>query len=150
MTTRNIVENGLIEISLGGETIRAKWSNLTRVLTDPIAVHQLVTTLTFGTIQTLWSAAANLPASFDYLLIQMDPEGELTGADDELDIEITGDGVVQTLRMKPGTPIVLTDDASGGADVSSMDGLVTLVRARHNGASGDDPIKVRIVALKGA
>jgi hypothetical protein len=149
MTTRNIVEHGFIEIQIGSETIRVKWNNLTRTLTDPVAVHQRVLTLNFSDIATLWSAATDLPASFDYLVIVMDPEGVLTSADDELDIEITGDAVVSSIRMVPGTPLVLTADESGGADVTSMDGLITLVRAKHNGVSGNEAITVRCIAIKG-
>lgn len=147
---RNLLENGLIEIVNGSETIRMKWSNLTRSFTDPVDVHQRVVTLDFGDTVTLWAAATDTPASFDLLAVQMDPDGELTVATDVLDIEVTADGVVQTFRMKPGTPLVFTDDASGGADVDTIDGLVTLVRAKHNGVSGDASIKVRILAIKGA
>lgn len=150
MTTRNIIENGFIEIPVGSETIRVRWANLSRTLTDPVQVHQRVVSLTFGTTVTLWAAATDTPDSFDYLVVQMDPDGLLTGTDDELDIEITADGVVSTYRLKPGTPLVLTDDASGGADVTAIDGVVTLIRVRHNGASGDESISVRIVAIKGA
>jgi len=144
-----VTENGFIDVVTGSETVRVRWTNLQRTLTDPVEKHDRVLSIGTETTATLWSSSDS-PSTFELLIVQVDPDEELanTATDKVLDVEITADSVVQTFRVGVGTPLVLNRDDSGGADIASIDGLVTQVRVRNNGTT--NAVKVRCLALKGA
>jgi hypothetical protein len=88
---------------------------------------------------TLWSAAADLPATFDAADIIIDPDGEASG-DAAVLIEITASGQTFCFNATRHRPILL-GRSNSRATIGGADGHITLLRAQTTSGT----VKVRTV-----
>lgn len=124
-------------LKLGGRTVEAFTRPNALVCTEAYDQLQIVGTST----ETLWSAAADSPATFKSLTVIIDPDETLSTAIN-VEVEFTVAGQTFVLVANRNHPITL-GPSTARATIGGSDLNVTLVRAKA--ASGTVPIRILVL-----